>query len=83
MGAFGHALLKPSYLYNNLPTVDMLHRTRPDGFKQSKDRDAVYKKSISGRVSGGQSLPGSAEYTVQYCEAVHKAWQRVAAFTLP
>eukprot|EP00969_Alexandrium_andersonii_P348988 15430118-Alexandrium_andersonii.AAC.1 len=38
-----------------------------------------YSASYSG-VSGGRALPHTAEYTEEFCEALHTAWWRAFVF---
>eukprot|EP00969_Alexandrium_andersonii_P129312 5714094-Alexandrium_andersonii.AAC.1 len=83
MGAYSHPLLKASYLYGNLPTIGQLIRPKPTDFKKSTAIDEYYTKSAGGGVTGGKRLPGAAEYTPAYCNAIFKAWKRSADFVLP
>ena len=82
MGAFQHRLLKPSFLYGNLPTLPLMARSKPVCFKKNEDLDSYYTQSAQGRVTGGKLLAGAAEYTEEYCEALYYAWRRTAAFSL-
>ena len=82
MGCFQHDLLKPSHLFGNLPHLKTLGRSRPANFTKSAKIDTFYVNSGSG-VSGGRNLPGAAEYTEEYCEAVYRAWRRSIVFKVP
>eukprot|EP00959_Pyramimonas_sp_CCMP1952_P142500 2983180-Pyramimonas_sp.AAC.1 len=81
MGSFGHVLLKASHLFGNLPSLTMMARDQPEGFEKHDDPDLL--RYEDGKVTGGKNLPRTAEYTVQFCRALYKAWTRSASFTLP
>ena len=80
MGSYGHELLKPTHLYGDLPTLDMMARTRPTNFKKSAQIENYYYKDSKGRVSGAKLLPSSAEYPAKFCKALFDAWKHAFSF---
>ena len=82
MGAFGHALQKPSFLYGNLPHMNMLIKPVPSKNKHNGEKQGFYKAVAQGKVEGTNKLAGAAEYTPQYCKEIFRAWQRSEKFRI-
>ena len=82
MCAFNHPLLKPSYLYGNLPYLPLMSRKKPPDWTSSDDIGGYYTKS-EGTVTGGKMLAGVAEYTDDFCNELYRLWKRAAVFKLP
>eukprot|EP00969_Alexandrium_andersonii_P094877 4191270-Alexandrium_andersonii.AAC.1 len=53
-----------------------------DRFRSSANRSDFDSPTSSGGVQGGKALPGAAEYTEAYCEAVFHAWHRATCFEI-
>ena len=67
LGAFGHELLKGSAFVGTWPRLSALARSRPEKPAASL---AFYKKTESGRVSGGHALSGSQEYPKEFTDTL-------------
>lgn len=84
MGCYGHDLLKPSFLYGNLPHIGSLKKQCP----KLKDRKNIAQREgyividANGGVSGGQRLAEAAAYTPAFCKAIHFAWHRSYVFVM-